>query len=222
MRFLHSKINLTGDQAVVVVWFFFGFFALNENSFSCYIHWVLKVLPPLFRYRYGGFVFCLVYFRFILFNLPFPQLLLLFYTKVFTKEASVFLTVIPDPSWLGSCCNSEAPVTLSGPLPGLQVMSGIALSSEKKKGGKHACFFFLCQHNGLSSWWALNSSLPRRRGLTGSGSIHLLSGAADDVMTVRSSSETLLRVILVCCLTSHLTRRPLLSALAALTVMAGV
>lgn len=157
-----------------------------------------------------------------LFNLPFPQLLLLFYTKVFTKEASVFLTVIPDPSWLGSCCNSEAPVTLSGPLPGLQVMSGIALSSEKKKGGKHACFFFLCQHNGLSSWWALNSSLPRRRGLTGSGSIHLLSGAADDVMTVRSSSETLLRVILVCCLTSHLTRRPLLSALAALTVMAGV
>lgn len=87
---------------------------------------------------------------FILFNLPFPQLLLLFYTKVFTKEASVFLTVIPDPSWLGSCCNSEAPVTLSGPFPGLQVMSGIALSSEKKKGGKHACFFFP-----LSAQWPL-------------------------------------------------------------------
>lgn len=144
MRFLHLKIKLDSGSGINC-WFivFFVFvFAPHESCFSCSIYWVLQVLPPLFKSRYRGLVFCLVYFRFILFNLPFPQLLLLFYTKVFTKEASVFLTVIPDLSLLGSCCNFEASVTLSRPSPGLQLMSGIALSPEKKKDGETRLFLF--------------------------------------------------------------------------------
>lgn len=157
---------------------------------------------------------CPVYFRFVLFNLASLQLLLLLYAKVLTKDAGVFLTVVPDPAWLDSCCNSEAPLALNGPSQASRWWVELLCHPKRKREGNTPVSFFLCQHNGLSSWWALNSSLPRRRGLPGSWSIHLLSGSADDVMTVRSSSEFLLRVILVRCLTSHLTRQPLPFALA--------
>lgn len=146
---------------------------------------------------------CPAYFRFVLFNLASLQLLLLFYAKVLTKDAGVFLTVVPDPAWLDSCWNSEAPLALNGPSQASRWWVELLCHPKRKREGNTPVSFFLCQHNGLSSWWALNSSLPRRRGLPGSWSIHLLSGSADDVMTVRSSSEFLLRVILVRCLTSH-------------------
>lgn len=71
---------------------FLFFFAVHESCFSCSAHWVLEVLHLCLSIDTERLFSVL----FILFNLPFPQLLLLLYTKVFTKEASVFLTVPPD------------------------------------------------------------------------------------------------------------------------------